>query len=86
MVASEPGYRELRQRLIDVNVDLTLLGHNRDEYEIDTLTADIFLHEHSRRLDITLSALNAEPLSQNENFLSSLTDGSRSTVIITIPS
>lgn len=40
VVGTEPGYRVMRQRLIDLKIDFMLLGHNRHDYHLDRLALD----------------------------------------------
>lgn len=38
---AEPEYLEARQRVIDTNLELTLYGHDRDQYDLHQLSEDI---------------------------------------------
>lgn len=52
VVATEPGYQALRQQLIEKNVDIALLGHNRSDYDIDAL-----VERYGERLDENMIGL-----------------------------
>ena len=41
VVAAEAEFVNIRQRLLSIGVDLNLLGHNPDEYNVDSITEEL---------------------------------------------